>query len=105
MDAVTVTAIAQAITIKKDTIEFNTAAFSVKDGDVLEQLLFKIPGLVIDKEGKMTYNGKEINKILIDGKEFMTNNPKLLQKNLPAKAIDKLKVYDKKSELAQALVS
>ncbi len=102
MDAVTVTAIAQAITIKKDTIEFNTAAFSVKDGDVLEQLLFKIPGLVIDKEGKMTYNGKEINKILVDGKEFMANNPKLLQKNLPAKAIDKLKVYDKKSELAQA---
>jgi hypothetical protein len=67
---------------------------------MLEQLLKKMPGIEIDSDGKITANGKEITKIMIDGKTFFLNDPTLATKNLPAKIIDKVKVVEKKSEQA-----
>ncbi|OFY42267.1 MAG: hypothetical protein A2X18_12990 [Bacteroidetes bacterium GWF2_40_14] len=100
LDAVVVTAVGNPIIVKKDTIEYNASSFKTTDGDMLEQLLKKMPGIEIDSDGKITANGKEITKIMIDGKTFFLNDPQLATKNLPAKIIDKVKVVEKKSEQA-----
>jgi len=67
----------------------------------LEDLLKKMPGVEVDSEGKITVNGKEVKKVMVDGKEFFSDDPKVASKNLPAKMIDKLQVLDKKSDMAQ----
>jgi len=101
MQSVTVTALANPIVVKQDTIEFTAAAFSVAEGDVLEQLLKKMPGLEMDSKGKFSYNGKAINKIMVDGKDFFANDSKTLTTNLPARIVDKVKVIDQKTEQAK----
>jgi len=98
MSSVTVTAMANPIVVKKDTIEFTASAFPVAEGDVLEQLLKKMPGLEMDSKGKFTYNGKAISKIMVDGKDFFANDSRVVTSNLPARIIDKVKVIDRKSE-------
>ena len=60
-----------------------------------------MPGVEVDSEGKITVNGKEVKKVMVDGKEFFSDDPKVASKNLPAKMIDKLQVLDKKSDMAQ----
>ena len=101
MEGVTVTAMGNPITVKKDTIEYNATLFKSTDNDALEDLLKKLPGIEIDSDGKITANGKEINKIMVDGKTFFLNDPQLATKNLPAKIVDKVRVVDRKSEQAQ----
>jgi len=101
LDAVVVTALGNPITVKKDTIEYNAAAFKTTDGDMLEQLLKKLPGIEIDSDGNITVNGKTISKVMIDGKTFFLDDPQLATKNLPAKIIDKVKVVERKSEQAR----
>ncbi|MEN6618891.1 MAG: outer membrane beta-barrel family protein [Rikenellaceae bacterium] len=100
LDAVIVSAVGNPIIVKKDTVEYNASSFKTTDGDMLETLLKKLPGIDIDSDGKITANGKEITKIMIDGKAFFLNDPTLATKNLPAKIIDKVKVVEKKSEQA-----
>lgn len=68
---------------------------------MLEDLLKKMPGVEVDSEGKITVNGKEIKKVLIDGKEFFSDDPKVASKNLPSKMIDKVQVLDKLSDMAK----
>ena len=63
----------------------------------MEDLLKKMPGVEVDSEGKITVNGKEVKKVMVDGKEFFSDDPKVASKNLPAKMIDKLQVLDKKA--------
>jgi hypothetical protein len=89
------------IVIKGDTVEYNADSYKVQEGAVLEELIKKIPGAEIDSEGKITVNGKDISKILVDGKEFFSDDPKTATQNLPAKMVEKLQVLDKKSDLAQ----
>lgn len=89
------------IFIKKDTIEYNALAFKVQPGDNVEQLLKRLPGIEVDKEGNVKAMGEDVQKILVDGKEFFGNDPKIATKNLPADAIDRVQVYDKKSDLAE----
>ncbi len=101
LGAVTVTGTAIPIVVKKDTIEFSASAFKVGDGDVLSQLLKKLPGMEIDKNGKVTYNGKAISKILVDGEDFFSKESKLLTGSLPANIINKVKVIDRKSDQAR----
>lgn len=96
-----VTAKAAEIAIKGDTIEYNADSYKVQPSAVVEDLLKKMPGAEVDSEGKITINGKEIKKILVDGKEFFTNDPKVASKNLPAAMVDKLQVLDRKSDMAQ----
>lgn len=100
LKGVTITGKATPVVMKEDTIEFNSAAFRVADGAMLEELVKKLPGAEISKEGKLTVNGKEIKKILVDGKEFFSNDPKVSLKNLPANMVEKVKTYNKKSDNA-----
>lgn len=82
------------IVIKKDTIEFNTEAFKTRPNAVVEELLRKLPGVQVNVDGSILVNGKSINKLLIDGKQFFGTDPKVATKNLDADLIDKIQVYD-----------
>lgn len=91
---------AAEVVVRNDTVEYNADSYKVTEGSVLEDLLKKMPGVEIDSDGKVTVNGKEIKKVMIDGKEFFSDDPKVASKNLPAKMIDKVQVLDKKSDMA-----
>ena len=101
LDAATVTAIGNPIVVKKDTVEYNANAYKTTDNDVLEDLLKKLPGVEVSESGAITWNGETIKKITIDGKTFFLDDPQLASKNIPAKAINKLKVIERKSDQAQ----
>lgn len=92
---------APEIVVKGDTTEYNADSYKIQETAVLADLIKKIPGAEIDSEGKITINGKDISKILVDGKEFFSNDPKIASENLPAKMVEKLQVLDKKSDMAQ----
>ena len=96
-----VTAKAPEIVVKGDTLEFNADSYKVTESAVVEDLLKKMPGVEIDSEGNITVNGKAISKILVDGEEFFSNDPKVASKNLPAKMVDKLQVLERRTEMAQ----
>ena len=85
---------APEVTVRNDTVEYNADSYKVTEGSVLEDLLKKMPGVEVDSEGKITVNGKEVKKVMVDGKEFFSDDPKVASKNLPAKMIDKLQVLD-----------
>ena len=91
---------APEVTVRNDTVEYNADSYKVTEGSVLEDLLKKMPGVEVDSEGKITVNGKEVKKVMVDGKEFFSDDPKVASKNLPAKMIDKLQVLDTKSDMA-----
>jgi len=96
-----VTAKVAEIAVKGDTVEYNADSYKVQQSAVVEDLLKKMPGAEVDSDGKITINGKEITKILVDGKEFFGSDPKAASKNLPAAMVDKLQVLDRKSDMAQ----
>jgi len=96
-----VTAKAPEIVVKGDTLEYNADSYKVTESAVVEDLLKKMPGVEIDSEGNITVNGKSISKILVDGEEFFSNDPKVASKNLPAKMVDKLQVLERRTEMAQ----
>ena len=89
------------VTVRNDTIEYNAGSYKIAEGSALEELLKKMPGVEIDEDGKVTVNGKEITKIMVDGKEFFTNDPKVASKNLPADIVDKIQVFERRSDMAQ----
>ncbi|MGN6508667.1 MAG: outer membrane beta-barrel protein [Chitinophaga sp.] len=86
------------ISIRKDTIEFNAAAFKTRPNAVVEELLKKLPGVEVDDEGNIKVNGKPVTRILVDGKPFFGNDPKLATKNLPTSIVDKVQVVDTKTK-------
>ena len=88
------------IMVKGDTVEYNADSYKVQESAVVEDLLKKMPGVEIDADGKITINGKEIKKIMVDGKEFFSDDPKVASKNLPAKMVEKLQVLDQKSDMS-----
>ncbi|MDR1161156.1 MAG: TonB-dependent receptor, partial [Tannerellaceae bacterium] len=90
---------APEMVVRNDTIEYNADSYKVTEGSVLEDLLKKMPGVEVDSEGKITVNGKEVKKVMVDGKEFFSDDPKVASKNLPAQMIDKLQVLDRKSDM------
>lgn len=96
-----ITAEAPQVTVKEDTLEYNSTAYRTPEGAMLEELVKKLPGAEIDDEGNVKINGKEVKKIMVDGKEFFGGDVKTGLKNLPVNMIDKLKTYDKKSDLAR----
>lgn len=93
------------VVIKKDTIEFNTEAFKTRPNAVVEELLRKLPGVQVNVDGSILVNGKSISKLLIDGKEFFGNDPKVATKNLDADMVDKIQVYDDRENDPDHLVS
>lgn len=89
------------MTVVDDTVSYNADAFKVEDGAVVEELIKKLPGVEMETDGSITWNGKEISQILVDGKEFFGNNRSLILKNIPAETIDKIKAYERKSDHAR----
>ncbi|MBN1481936.1 TonB-dependent receptor [candidate division KSB1 bacterium] len=100
-EEVVVTAEYVPIAVKSDTLEFNAKAFKTKPDAVVEDLLKKIPGVEVDKSGNVKAMGEDVEQVLVDGKEFFGKDTKVAIKNLSAKAVDKVQIYDKKSEEAQ----
>lgn len=90
-----------AIKIKGDTIEYVADSFKVRDNATVEELLKKLPGLQVDKDGNIQAHGQTVEKLLVDGEEFFTDDPAVVSKSLQAKAVDKVQVFDKKSEQAE----
>ena len=97
----TVTGHAAKVTLKADTFVYNAAAFRTPEGSVVEELVKRLPGAEVGDDGTIKINGKEVKKILVDGKEFMTGDTKTAMKNLPTNIIDKIKAYDQQSDLAR----
>lgn len=91
---------ANPVTFRNDTIEFNAGSFKVKDNAVVEDLLKKLPGVEVAKDGTITAQGKEVQNVTVEGKKFFGTDPKIATKNLPADAVSKVQVFDKKSEQA-----
>lgn len=89
------------LSIKGDTIEYNAAAFKTKPDGVVEDLLQKLPGVEVDASGNIKAQGQTIEKITVDGKEFFSNDPKAVTKNLPADAVKKVQVFDGKTDEEQ----
>lgn len=96
-----VVAEAPQVQVVEDTIAFNSSAYRTPEGAMLEELVKKLPGAEVDDDGNVKINGKEISKIMVDGKEFFGGDVQTGLKNLPVDMIDKLKTYDKKSDLAR----
>ena len=97
----TVVGIKTPIKVMQDTVEYNADSYKTAPNAVVEDLLKRLPGVEVDSEGKITANGKEVSKILLNGKEFFADDPKVASKNLPVDMIDKLQVVDRKSDLAR----
>ena len=92
---------APEVVVKEDTVEFNADSYKTQPSAVVEDLLKRLPGVEVDASGKITANGKEVTKILLDGKEFFSDDPKVASKNIPVEMVDKLQVVDRKSDLAR----
>lgn len=97
----TVVAQAARVTVNEDTFVYNASAYRTPEGSVVEELVKRLPGAQVSDDGTITINGKEVKKILVDGKEFMTGDTKTAMKNLPTSIIEKVKAYDEKSDLAR----
>lgn len=97
LDAVVVKS-AGAIRIKGDTTEFVADSFHVKDGATVEELLKRMPGFQVNSKGEITAQGQKVGKVLVDGEEFFGDDPTMATKNIAAKAVDKVQVYDNKTE-------
>ena len=89
-----------AVTIKGDTTEYNAGSFKVEANARVEDLLKQMPGIQVDKDGRITAKGVRVNKVLIDGEEFFGDDPTLVTKNVRADMVDKVQLYDKKSDQA-----
>ena len=97
----TVTAELAEVQVVEDTVVYNAGAYRVPQGSMLEELVKKLPGAEVDESGKITINGKEVKKIMLDGKEFFSGDTETAMKNIPVDMVEKLKAYDKQSDLAR----
>ncbi|MCW3088804.1 MAG: hypothetical protein JWQ78_2190 [Sediminibacterium sp.] len=93
-----VTVTQSAIQMKKDTVEFAASAFKTKPNAVAEDLLKKIPGMEVGKDGTIKSQGEQVQRVLVNGKRFFGDDPKLATKNLPPDVIDKIQVFDDQSD-------
>ncbi|MGX5852348.1 TonB-dependent receptor [Dyadobacter jiangsuensis] len=89
------------VTIKQDTIEFNAGSFKTQPNAQVEELLRKLPGVEVARDGSIKANGQAVNKVLVDGKPFFGNDPKMATRNLPADIVDKVQMYDQSSDQSQ----
>jgi len=96
-----VTAEVPPVTASDDTLMFNTAAFRVPEGSMLEELIKKYPGVDIDENGTIKINGKTVNRILMKGKDFFGTDKDMALKNISVDAVDQVKFYDKKSDFSR----
>ena len=86
------------ITIKGDTTEFNAEQFKTKPNSTAEDLLKKLPGIEVSKDGTVKAQGEDVKRVLVDGKRFFGDDPKMATRNLPTDVIDKIQVFDAQSD-------
>ena len=96
-----VTVTSAPIQVKNDTIQFNTSGFKTPPNATAEDLLKKLPGMEVDKEGNVKSQGEQVQKVFVDGKEFFGNDPKLATKNITADMIESVQVFDDMSDQAK----
>ncbi|MCR4919720.1 MAG: outer membrane beta-barrel protein [Prevotella sp.] len=89
------------VTVKEDTFIYNAGAYRTPEGSVVEELVKKLPGAEVASDGSITINGKKVQKVKIDGKEFMTGDTQTALKNLPTSIVEKIKAYDEKSDMSR----
>ncbi len=99
LDEITVISERPPVIIKKDTIEFNANAFKTLPTALVEDLLKKLPGIMVNESGDILFNGQKVNRILIDGKRFFGDNVQMATRNLPSNYIDKVQVVDDKEQI------
>ncbi len=92
---------ASPVNFRGDTIEYNTRFFKIKQNAVVEDLLKKMPGITVEKDGTIKFRGQIIKKILVDGQPFFGNDPKIASKNLLADVVGKVQLFEKKSERSE----
>ncbi len=98
LDEVLITASSAPMTIKKDTVEFNAGSFNTRQNANLEDVMKKLPGVEVDRDGNISINGKPITRIIVNGEEFFGDDPQIALKNLPKEVINKIQVTDTKTE-------
>lgn len=98
---VSVVATKTPIKVMEDTVEYNADSYHTQPNAVVQDLLKRLPGVEVGSDGSITANGKTVSKILVNGKEFFSDDPQVASKNLPANMIDKLQVVDRKSDMAR----
>ena len=96
-----ITGRAAQVIAKKDTLIYNPDAYRTPEGSPIEELIKRMPGAEIDEDGNITINGKQVKKILLDGKEFMLGDTEAALKNLPVNIIQNVKFYDQQSDQAR----
>lgn len=101
LDEVVVKGEAVPVKVKRDTIEFNAGSFKTKANANVEDLLKKMPGIDVENDGTVRAQGEQVQRVTVDGKEFFGRDPKLATRNLPADAVDKVQVFDRKSDQSQ----
>ena len=97
----TVVAEAPQVTVSGDTLGYNASAYRTPEGAMLEELVKKLPGAEVDDEGNVKINGKEVKKLMVDGKEFFGGDVKTGLQNLPVDMVEKISAYDKQSDNAR----
>ena len=102
LQAATVSAVGNPIVVKKDTVEFNASSFRVGANAMLKDLLMRMPGMEITADGKVKFNGQEVDKLTVGGKTFFFNDQSTALNNLPAAVVDKIRVIDRESEATRA---
>jgi len=98
---VTVASKRPPVVINSDTLEFNSENFKTQPNAVVEDLLKKLPGVTVDADGTVRVNGQKVSRVFVNGKDFFNGDPKMATKNLDADAIDKVQVFDKKSDRSE----
>jgi hypothetical protein len=86
------------VSIHKDTVEYSAGSYATKPNAVAEDLLKKMPGIQVDKNGVITAQGETVSRVLVNGKRFFSDDPKLATRNLPPDIIDKIQVFDDLSD-------
>ncbi|GAB4044508.1 TonB-dependent receptor [Spirosoma jeollabukense] len=89
------------VTVKQDTLEFNAGSFKTQQNAAVEELLRKLPGMQVGRDGTIKAQGQTVSRILVDGKPFFGNDPKMATRNLPADIVDKVQLYDQSSDQSQ----
>lgn len=84
--------------MRGDTIEYDATTFKVPEGSTVEDLLRRLPGIVVEADGSINADGKDVDKVTVDGKSFFGSDPKAATKNLPAEGVSKVQVFDSKTE-------
>ena len=97
----TVTATAAKVEQVEDTTMFNAAAYRVPEGSTLEALVKQLPGIEIEDDGTITWNGKKIKEFLVNGKDFFKGQVDVALKNLPTDWVNRIKAYEKQSEYTE----